>query len=419
VIERALAKAPADRFPSAGDLGRAGLAAAEGEDVTARERTVAVGAAAPVEAETRTGTTHLRAPAAPTGVQRSAAYPRAAGRPVRRPPLRALGGIAAAVVLLGAGAGGAALLIADGDPPASPTSTATPTGGARSGPTLTSVSLGGRLNSVATAGGRVWTGGFESPRLHAVAPERAQPIPSLRPEVGVGLSGMTAQQDLLWVIASRDDRLLRIDARSGSVKGKPVTLPSAANAVVAGAGSVWVATTTPELDPGDQILRIDPQTGATTSTLHVPDGVRRLTIAQGGLWLLASNPPRLFRIDLKTGRRVGLRLAGQNAGDLAQGAGALWATLSDADQLARVDPVTRNVTTIAVGRGPAGVAVHRGSVWVANGASSTLSRVSARTRRVIDELEVPLNPYEVAAEGDFVWVTSLAEGKLTRVRVPD
>jgi predicted Ser/Thr protein kinase len=47
VIARALAKAPGDRYPSAGDLGRASLAAARGEPVTETERTVAIGPAAP------------------------------------------------------------------------------------------------------------------------------------------------------------------------------------------------------------------------------------------------------------------------------------------------------------------------------------------------------------------------------------
>jgi ketosteroid isomerase-like protein len=47
VLARALAKAPEDRYPSAGDLGRAALAVAEGRSVTEAERSVARGAAAP------------------------------------------------------------------------------------------------------------------------------------------------------------------------------------------------------------------------------------------------------------------------------------------------------------------------------------------------------------------------------------
>src|SRR4051812_25406281 len=47
VLYRALAKSPDDRYPSAGDLGRAVLAAAEGRSVTEAERSVARGAAAP------------------------------------------------------------------------------------------------------------------------------------------------------------------------------------------------------------------------------------------------------------------------------------------------------------------------------------------------------------------------------------
>ena len=47
VMARALAKDPADRYPSAGDLGRAALAVARGESVTEAERSVAIGPAAP------------------------------------------------------------------------------------------------------------------------------------------------------------------------------------------------------------------------------------------------------------------------------------------------------------------------------------------------------------------------------------
>jgi hypothetical protein len=48
VIRRAMAKDPARRFPSAGDLGRAAVAATRGEAVTEPEHVVAAGEAAPL-----------------------------------------------------------------------------------------------------------------------------------------------------------------------------------------------------------------------------------------------------------------------------------------------------------------------------------------------------------------------------------
>src|SRR3954452_3484488 len=82
VMARALAKEPADRYPSAGDLGRAALAAARGEHVTETERSVAVGPAAPSDpGETnghdRTAVTQSLWHRTPTPVQ---------GRPTPAPP---------------------------------------------------------------------------------------------------------------------------------------------------------------------------------------------------------------------------------------------------------------------------------------------------------------------------------------------
>ncbi len=75
VVARAMSKQPGDRYPSAGDLGRAAVAALSGAPVTVPERTVATGAAATVEAETAL-------PAEPT----AAATPPETGRLHPGPP---------------------------------------------------------------------------------------------------------------------------------------------------------------------------------------------------------------------------------------------------------------------------------------------------------------------------------------------
>jgi serine/threonine-protein kinase len=138
VIERALAKRPEDRYPSAGDLGRAVLAAASGSHVTEEERTVATGAAAPAEALTTAMPTELQArtgvAAHPLTTRGPDAPPVSAWEPPGHAPalkrhsafiprrgmlgllfVAALSATVAAVMLAGVGGGG-------GDDPAAPLS---------------------------------------------------------------------------------------------------------------------------------------------------------------------------------------------------------------------------------------------------------------------------------------------------------
>ena len=69
VIARALAKDPAERYPSAGDLGRAAEAAADGRPVTESERMVARGAAAPAPTRVMNGHEAAAAPNGRTAIQ--------------------------------------------------------------------------------------------------------------------------------------------------------------------------------------------------------------------------------------------------------------------------------------------------------------------------------------------------------------
>jgi serine/threonine-protein kinase len=92
VVIRAMSKPPEDRYPSAGDLGRAALAAVAGERVSLPERTVATGAAATRTAETipptvapggeGESTTKAAAPVPPTA---EAAPPTAGTAPLAPP----------------------------------------------------------------------------------------------------------------------------------------------------------------------------------------------------------------------------------------------------------------------------------------------------------------------------------------------
>jgi len=403
VVARALAKAPEQRFQSAGDLGRAAAAAVAGGRVAESDTIVATGAAAPIEVDTRTAGTAL-APPAP------------APPPARRPS-RALA-VAAVGALLAAGGVAGVAIRGDGDGTRSAEAPSTPAPAPKGAVDVHVTRIGGRPNIVLGAGGHVWAGRFLNPRLATLDPATGNRRAAPGPEIGVGLLGLAASGGDLWVLAARARQLVRLDARTGRRLGA-VALPGASNAVAATPDAVYVAVTLPDLDPGDQILEIDPRTGATRRTLDVRDGVRRLQVVRGRLWLLASNPAKLIGIDLDDpSRRRRVPLESDTSVDLAVGGGYLWASLADSDQLARVDPSGGKPANFPTGRRPAGIAVHDGTVWVANRTDSTVTRIDLRSGRPRKETRVPLNPYDVAAYGGSIWVTCLTDGKIARLTGP-
>ena len=85
VLRRALAKDPDDRYPSAGDLGRAAVAAARGERVTEEERTVATGPAAP-DPDAHTVVLPNRAPELPRPANRAPELPQSGSDTAWLPP---------------------------------------------------------------------------------------------------------------------------------------------------------------------------------------------------------------------------------------------------------------------------------------------------------------------------------------------
>ena len=400
VIARALAKEPAERFQSAGDLGRAAAAAALGARAAERETVVATGAAAPIEVDTRTAGTAVAQPATPAP----------GSGPVSRGP-RVLATAAVAGVLLAAVVVGALAIRGELGGEAKAPEQPAANGEVR----VSATKIGGRPNNVVGAEGRIWVGRFLSPRLLTLDAATGEQRRSPRPKVGVGLTYLAVDGDTIWAVTARDRRLVHLDARTGKVLGSPIALPSAGSAVAAGTDAVYVALAQTGFASGDQILELDKRTGETRRTIDVRDRVRRLELAGGRLWILSSDPAVLVGIDLDTGNRRRVDLDAAAAVDLAVGAGYLWVTTSG-DQLARIALRGGRAATFPTGRGPAGVVVRKGIVWVANRTASTLTRIDVSTGRPSGrEIRVPLNPYDLASYGDAIWVTALTEGEVARV----
>jgi DNA-binding beta-propeller fold protein YncE len=229
---------------------------------------------------------------------------------------------------------------------------------------------------------------------------------------------MTLGGGSLWVALARERKLVRLDPRTGRRIGDPIALPMAAAAVTYLGGAPWVALDIGGDNQRGTIARIDPDSGQITASDTVRDGVVAIKAVRGSVWVLTGTSARLLELDANALRQQEIKLRQGGAGGMAYGAGAFWVSLNDYDAVAKVDPDTANVATVGVGSGPAGVDVLQGRVWVANRTSSTVTQVSTRTLRVVGKpINVAINPVEMAATADDIWITSVGRSAVQRIRV--
>ena len=95
--------------------------------------------------------------------------------------------------------------------------------------------------------------------------------------------------------------------------------------------------------------------------------------------------------------------------------GTAWITDSAGDLLLRVDPARRVTDRIPVGRGPAGVTVGDGEIWVANELDGTVSEVNPRAGTVVATIQVGNGPDAIGFGFGSVWVANVTDSTLSRI----
>jgi DNA-binding beta-propeller fold protein YncE len=422
VLQRAMAKGPADRYRSAGDLGQAALAAASGGVPAAPERDVARGSAASGMAPTPPW---LAGAAADT---RTATGPGAAPRRRRR----RMAGLAALAVFLIAAVAGILLATDGGDAPrvaATPTTTAaagtptattsaatstatTPAAAQAAGPHVDGVvrRIGFRPRGVAVAGGSAWVisaHGVEMTRIDAATLER---LPGLR--VGRGATSISAYRGQIWVTNQPAHQLMRIDAERGELTMSEL-VHKGPELVVAGPSGIYV--TGHEYDgTADELYWYDAN-GSLLRTVQLDSDADALALGAGFVWVALRSGARVLRLRQNLDGYGRAYLTGY-AGSMQYGAGRLWATVPDHNSVARIDPVTRLSPEHTVGSRPEGIALAGGKVFVASRNADAVVVLDRRTgRRVGKPIRVRSNPLEVAAGQGYVWVTDVGNSTLTRI----
>ncbi len=231
--------------------------------------------------------------------------------------------------------------------------------------------------------------------------------------VGTPPLRVAAGADAIWVTSERDGTLSRLDPESGEVVGRPVQLGAGVSGVAVGGRWLWV--TKPRRG---QLLRLDLDSGRVLEAIDVGGVPGPIALGGGRVWVADEKGRGVAAVNAEGGRVYRRGLAPHAAPlRLATGAGGLWVSSASTGNVRRIDLDTLAPgEPIPVGRGPAGVTVASGLVWVANSRSDTVSKVDPSIHAVLgDPIEVGGRPGGIDAGTDAVWVASAADDAVTRI----
>ena len=390
VVERAMSKDPSRRFRSAGDLGRAAVAAVGGERGKLAERSVATGAAAPVEA----------------------------GRRKRRRSRRG-------TVLVGVGSGVVVAVLAVAVALAVGVLTAGGGGGSAGDGTLAvgpAVKLTQSPDRIAVLGEQVWALQDDLGRMARLDPASGDVAYFTAPIdlAGGSFPDLAPGFDQLWVAHAHPSLggIDRIDPETGQGVAH-VSLPSA-RAVATGARWTWATAT--EGSSGGVLVRIDPRSNRKLGA-EVRIGGAPVAVAEqaGSVWVADRANDRVVRISASSERITARVDVGDGPGQLALFPDAIWVANFGDRTLSRIDPKTNRVVgaAISLGKEIDAIAGTRDGLWVAS-ADDTLTRLDPASGEVVG---APLalgtrHPFSLGSDDQTLWIGSVGDRTLQRLLGP-
>lgn len=173
---------------------------------------------------------------------------------------------------------------------------------------------------------------------------------------------------------------------SATLFAAPVTRVETGEAtygLAASGGSLWVGG----LTQGD-VLRVDTRSGKVLRRVNAGLRIFNLASAPGAVWAVSNLTSTVVRIDTRTGRRSATVRVGYAPYDVAWGFGSAWVSNASGGTVSRITG-TKVVKTIRVGAEPNGLAAIGSSVWVTDHTKGKLLRLDPRTNRVTGSVSLP------------------------------
>jgi ABC-type transport system substrate-binding protein len=353
VVAAALAKSPAERPQSGGELAGAARAALRGE------------------------------------------APRRRGR--RRAPAL----LVAAGVLAAAAAAAVALSGGADDAPGRPElrlgSDVLASIDARSGRVVSRVRLPGRPDELVQGGRSTWVLLDDRRRVVTVDGRRRKVSPPVRLPFAAG--GIAPGAGGLWVAEAAGPRIALVGSRGVKRRFSVGSGAEHAGPLAVGFGSVW-------LGRGPEVLRVDPDSGRVRARVSTPVEVTTVRAADDAVWVVSGQEGRIAKIDPATARVIARNRIHGWAADLAVGGGFAWLAVVPDDVVFKLsaDDLAVAGTTRARPR-PDVLSWGAGRLWASTGAGRSLLQVGGESAR--SELRLDAIPVGVAAAGGRLWTATL------------
>jgi ABC-type transport system substrate-binding protein/tRNA A-37 threonylcarbamoyl transferase component Bud32 len=213
---------------------------------------------------------------------------------------------------------------------------------------------------------------------------------------------LTTGDGSVWVAEDFGSHVWRIDSRSGKITGRFVVGDGGINGAAYGAGSLWLAR-------GSEVLRVDPHSGQIARRISAP--AQRMVYADGALWTATPGDGRVAKIDPGDNTVVARQKLHPWLSDLAVGGGSVWASVIPDGAVFRLSEADLGVQgSPAAGPDPEQISFGGGHLWVANTAAkavSFLDQVSGKRQW----LAVTDQPKTAVYHDGLIWAAAAAAPK--------
>lgn len=202
----------------------------------------------------------------------------------------------------------------------------------------------------------------------------------------------------VWVASPSAGTVARLHRDGGRVD--TIDVGGRPGALAFGGGSVWAAD-----EESGRVAQIDPAANRVVQQVRLGNGLRAIAVGGDALWAAAGLDGEIVRFDIRSGRVTHRIAVGGRPTALAVSRDAIWAASEANGQVLRIDPATGVVlAAIAVGNGPSALAVGAGGVWTANRQDGTVSRIDPETDRVTTTARAGRSPSSLAVAGGALWI---------------